>query len=450
MKVHTNTALDMLTGSTKALLTRMQGSLCGIDHEIGFLLPSSRDANVIVTGAEMTGIHTLLDLPRPGLGAYHLGGCGVFLNEAIIRTLGETIERYSQMTSGITELKESYYATYQQMCAITDKVMSPDEFNYFIPEQYYQQNFPFDLYSSENSVRWIKLFSLLGRDYLWVPAQLVLVGYKINRNQHEPWIAAAVTTGTAAHTDLNLALINAIMELIQIDSAMGHWYSAQVAIKINFDERTQVLDRLIKKYNNKQRAAYSFYWLKNPDMPGFSIACVYRSPDGAIPSIAIGLGSSLQLIEAMYKAFLEAVGVIGLARMVIFDRSYHLTESRINPKTIYDLDSNVAYYALGQQQNLMAEKFPHDKTISASHLPDDILLSSEETINFLFNAFSLSYKQLLFYNLTGVEAKQLGFVVPRVWSPDLLSLSLPSAPCLNHRRYLAYGGIQHEYPHPYP
>ncbi len=450
MTISIQSPFDALSYTSKKLLSHMQGSLCGMDQEIGFMLHSSCDANIVVTGAEMAGVHTLLNLPHPGLGAYHLGGCGIRFNEAIIRTLGETVERYSQVISEAAGFNDSKFASYQEMISITDKLISLDNINYFLSQQYYQQNFPYDVLTTDLPVTWVKLDSLLSRDYCWVPAQLVFVGYKIKRKQQEPWIAAAVTTGTAAHIDTNQALINAIMELIQVDSAMGHWYSAQSAVKIMFDARTASLQSLMSKYNAKNNNAYSFYWLKNPDMPGFSIACVYRGHEGSLPNIVVGLGASLQLVDAMYKAFLEAVGIIGLARMMIFDRRYHMHEKPINPRTIYDLDTNVAYYALGNKSELMQQKFPENQVIYASELPTDYLLSTEDSIQLLLKSFSESYKQLLFYDLTGVEARSLGFVVPRVWSPDLLPLCLPSAPFLNHSRFIAYGGAHHENPHPYP
>lgn len=454
MKINIQSPYNQLTPITKTLLDRMLSPLCGMDHEIGFLLHSSRDANIVVTGAEMAGVHTLLNTPHPGRGAYHLGGCGAKVNEALIRTLGETVERYSQMTSEISGLSEYCFASHQHMSTMDDKVISLDQLNYFITQQYYQQNFPFDLYTSDQPITWIKLKSLLRRDTLWVPAQLVFVGYKVKRNKHEPWIASAVTTGTAAHTDPNQALMNAIMELIQIDSAMGHWYSAQSALKIEYDSRTTPLENLINRFVSKQKSAYEFYYLKNPDLPGFSVACVYRGNKKSIPQVAVGLGASMNLVDAMYKAFLEAVGVVGLSRMIIFDKFFdkraNLSHTTINPKTIYDLDSNVAYYALGNQRDFINKKFNASYSLKASELPNDIHLGRDKSIKFLLESFSVNHKELLFYDLTGVEAQQLGFVVPRVWSPDLLSLSLPSAPYLNHSRYQSYGGAHHDNPHPYP
>lgn len=450
MKVNINYSYDRLHYPTKRLLERMLSPLCGINHEIGFSLHASQDARVVIAGSEMAGVHTLLDMPHPGRGAYHLGGCGIQLNEALVRTLGETVERYSQLTSDINGLVDCQFTSYNELISRDEKVLAVERLNYYLPQQLYLQGFPFEAFTTDQPIMWVKLKSLLNRHYLWVPAQLVFVGYQIKKKLGETRLSTAVTTGTAAHTNVNKALVNAIQELIQIDSAMGHWYSSQIAPQIIFDQRTTVLNNLLSRYAASQKKCFTFHWLKNHDLPGFYIACVFRGVNQSYPRVAIGLGSSMMLVEAMYKSFLEAVGVIGLSRMVIFDRGYHLPGSLINSKQIYDLDTNVAYYALGNQFDFINHKYSCLNTIKAKEMPDDIELPDDELIALLLNGFVDHHKELLFYNLTDKEAHDLGFVVPRVWSPDLVTLSLPSAPTINHSRYLAYGGVQHDNPHPYP
>jgi ribosomal protein S12 methylthiotransferase accessory factor len=53
-------------------------------------------------------------------------------------------------------------------------------------------------------------------------------------------------------------------------------------------------------------------------------------------------------------------------------------------------------------------------------------------------------------DLTTPDIRDLGLRVLRVWSPDLLTLCLPSAPPLAHPRFGDYGGVGEEKPHPYP
>ena len=76
--------------------------------------------------------------------------------------------------------------------------------------------------------------------------------------------------------------------------------------------------------------------------------------------------------------------------------------------------------------------------------------SDEECLQFLIDAFESSQKDLFYTDISSLEAKELGFHIARVWSKDLISLSLPSAVPVLHPRFQAYGGVKHEYPHPYP
>jgi len=68
----------------------------------------------------------------------------------------------------------------------------------------------------------------------------------------------------------------------------------------------------------------------------------------------------------------------------------------------------------------------------------------------LIAAFKETGKELAFLDLTTPDIADLGFRVARVWSPDTLSLSLPSAAPVLHPRFRAYGGVIRESPHPYP
>ncbi|MCD6039140.1 MAG: hypothetical protein K0S27_540 [Gammaproteobacteria bacterium] len=442
LKVHSRD--NQLSPITQLLSRKMLSPLCGIVREIGFLRRSSRMPRIISTGADLTGVHVLLNKPRPGLGGYHIGATGISLNEVLIKTLGESVERYAQLVSEISGRFSTRFLSYSQLVLTEgDAVLPEDRLKIFEDHQFKQAGFPFVQYADQ-PLDWIKLPSLLSSYSMWIPTQFLLVGYQVKHAKNEPWISPAVTTGTASHVNKVSALINSILELVQIDSAMGHWYSNRQSKRIIFDDRTRNLEIILEKQGYFNHSNFCFYWLENPDLAGFSIACIYRS-QLSIPKVAIGLGADVSLIRAMYKAYLEAIGVIGLARMLIFHKKEGYSKD-----SFYDLDTNVGYYGRGYHYSFIQEKFPLEYVINARDLPADIEGRQSAQLAVLINSFKKSGKELLFCDLTCVEAADLGFIVPRVWSPDTLSLCLPSAPWMQHRRYLNYGGFAHEFPHPYP
>src|SRR5207249_4475397 len=148
-------------------------------------------------------------------------------------------------------------------------------------------------FSRDIPMGWLKAPSLVEDAEIWIPAQCILVGYTIKDLDGERWLMPAFTTGSAAHTKREHALRNALLELIQIDSVMGHWYSAATAPNIILDKRTQALEQLVLQHFDRHKPMPKFYWLPNADLGGMTVACVIKESPGNIPAVCIGLGSDL-------------------------------------------------------------------------------------------------------------------------------------------------------------
>ena len=437
---------------TNQLQQRLLSPLCGLVQGITFCVRSQFDPRAIAAGADLTGVHLLLNQPRPKPGFYHIGGGGFFLEESSIRALAESIERYSQFVSGVSGRHHVVMATYRDLVSRGQRVIPPSKLRFFSEEQHRRPGFPYEPFDEDMPMGWIQSPSLVEEASVWVPAQLVLVGYLPDPRRGEKRILSGMTTGTAAHTTPEHALRNALLELIQIDSTMGHWYSASPASEIVLDQRTSAIGRIIHKYFHPDGGAPAFYWLPNADLPGMTVACVIRDPRGDVPARAIGLGSDLRLQETMYKALLEAIGVLHLAKLTLLfsEESNGDTPGRGEPGPILDLDHNVAFYALAGNGSYFDSRFSSSSTIPASQLPADSTLDPLEETRVLVNGFRATNKELVYLDLTTKDIEDLRFTATRVWSPDTLSLCLPSVPPVRHARFHAYGGLCHEIPHPYP
>lgn len=91
-----------------------------------------------------------------------------------------------------------------------------------------------------------------------------------------------------------------------------------------------------------------------------------------------------------------------------------------------------------------------DDDLSSDDLPSYEVSDVHAEIESVIDGYARIGAELVFVDCTTPEARQLGFYVPRVWSPDTMSLCLPSAPPLNHPRFNAYGGAEDTVePHPY-
>ncbi len=278
MRLSINSNDPSMPYATRRLIHRMISPLCGVSRTLAFTLRDRLGPRFIVGGAELTGVHLLLNQPEPG--SYHIGGAGVVPHEAVIRALGETVERYSQFVSAFSNRYQITMASYEEMGASGNRIPDPDQLTFFSAEQYSSPVFPFQPFDQARTLGWVRTISLLDSSEVWVPAQLVLLGYMVKQREGEPWLLPAVTTGTAAHTRRDQALRNALLELIQVDAVMGHWYSAGTAPQILPDERTKPIERLITRHFFPQRPTVRFHWISSPDLKGMTVACVIKGAPG--------------------------------------------------------------------------------------------------------------------------------------------------------------------------
>jgi len=408
------------------------------------------DPHFMTAGAELTGVHILQNRTPPTLTAYHIGGGGIFLDEPIIRVLGETIERYSQLLSEVSFGSRFIVASYDEMSSRGEPVILRAHLKFFTDEQFAIPQMPFQPFDATRPMTWTKVRLLTSSSEIWVPAQLLLVGHRPKTENGELWLRAALTTGTASHTVPERTLRNALLEIIQIDAAMGHWYTYRKASEIRLDQRTTGLSHLLAKHFLQPGIKPKFYWMPNADLPGLPVACVIRSYK-LLPAIGVGLGCDLSLGQAMYKALLEAVSVRQLAKIDLLYQTQPGVEQAASaePGPFVDFDGNVAFYAKPGNHESIDAKFTADAPIQASDLPADSGLSVKEQNELLVDSFRRTNKQLLFMDLSTEDVRTLGFYTFRVASPDTITLCLPSFPPMSQHRFQSYGAVCHSRPHPY-
>ncbi|HEX4063172.1 MAG TPA: YcaO-like family protein [Streptosporangiaceae bacterium] len=428
------------------LSARLFSPLCGILTDVTTLARSRYGPQAFVYSGELTGVHLWSHLPDPPAGSFHLGGFGLHRHEALVKLLGESVERYSGHAAAAAGLLPVRMASHAELAAEGARTLTEADFELFRDDQFSRPGFPFSPFSPGATLGWAELTALTDGHRALVPAQAVLLGYVLGED--EPWLQTAVTTGTAVHPEPGRALRSALEELTQVDAAIGHWHGRRPSLRLLPDRRTAELDRVIARHTWRHAPAPEFHLLPSPDLPGFTIACLIRAAGEAIPRVAVGLGSGTVLVRAMYRAFLEAVGVAWLAGWVqVRDGSPGAEAGVANP---YDLESNVGYYAGPAGAVVVDKRFADCTQIAASDAPPDGPREDRAAVARLCEAIAASGQRIYHADLTTPDVRRLGLSAQRVWSPDLLALPLPGAAPMAHRRWAAYGGVCRDDPHPYP
>ncbi|MHA6720536.1 YcaO-like family protein [Sphingomonas sp. RS6] len=447
-----STDLARLTPQIRSLAQRTMSPLTGVTRSVGVFLGNREEPRFVVAGAELTGMHVIQGRNPPSR-SMHIGGCGATPSEAMLPALAEALERYAQLHAGMRPARSSRFASWQAMADDGMDAIAPDGFRYFTDDQQRNERHPFRHPGPDDPLHWTQGLSLVSGNRVHAPSQLLFLGYTPQTQQGEPWIAPAVTTGTAVHIAPLPALRNAMLELTQLDCAMGHWYGNKPAIRIGSDARTRRIDKTVARLTGRFATAHpQFYFLPNADLSGFTVACLMSDRTGT-PAAVVGLGSDTRLEEAMYKAFSESSGIYQLAKLILLQEQEASGGAPIEIDTdgIYDLDLNVVFYAQSRNGERLRERFQEGPTISASQLPADSPEPAGADIATLIEDYRRTGKELLYYDLTTPDLRSVGFYAIRVWSPDTISLSLPSVPAMGHPRLNAYGGARFDAGvHPYP
>lgn len=428
--------------STSQLWDNMVSPFCGILTCIYAYLRQTYDPKGIALGGKLTNVALVKGICSEI--TYHIGGMSMVRDDAMIKCLAEAYERYISFIIDPVSQAEGCIDFYENIKNKFPDDLLPTErqLQYFTEAQHNDKDFfvPFNL---KTLMHWVKTQEIISKKSMWLPTHLLYLGYTANHQIEEKRINGAVSTGTAVHINYPSCILNSLLEMILIDATMGHWYANQKAYKIELDERTRHIEKVIQKSIPLKNIDIEFYYLPSADFSTFNVACVSRT--NKVPKFSVGLGSDPTLEGAMYKAYLEFIGTRFLANSLAV-----LQEGNIAADQIQNLDDNVLWYAIGNNRQRIDERFNSKISVKARELPTDFLGNKSGIIQQILGEFRSTEKNIIFLDFTNAESRQLGFVATKLWSPDLLTLPLPKAVPINHLRFKVYGGVQHVDAHPYP
>lgn len=124
-------------------------------------------------------------------------------------------ERHAQFHSN--KLSPALVASYD---SIRDQAIDPREMGLYSSAQYNYPGFPFASFSTSTPVEWLEVQDLRARASRLVPPEFIYPNASLARRR----IVGETSSGTAAHTDRDCALVAALCEVIERDTLMLFWY----------------------------------------------------------------------------------------------------------------------------------------------------------------------------------------------------------------------------------
>lgn len=413
------------------------------------------DIQLISVSGQMPNYHKDL-FEGPVNVNYHLTGYGLYQEEATIRLVGEAIERYSLMIGHYGHRNRVKFETYNDIQKEGNVI--PWEYLQTFSDQDYDK-FQHSTYKKirrlqkDDVVGWISCPSLIyPGENLWMPLQMLFVGYGLNKEKNEVPFTTAFSTGTASHVSQEKALINAICEFVQIDALMVNWYTKRKSDTVVVDDLTLInqISQLRDKNNGFEVRIQDLRILEEIDLHVFGCSVINKKNER--PLIVYGAQGELDPLKGAYRSIMEATAISFLG---FYGPLYSPAEyfSSPNQNMYDDLDKNVSFYIHPTEaeikralvDNLMSGKkkfLSSYKNFSTGNNTNDLLR--------LVSGLKKISKYAVYLDITPPEVISQGWSVMRVFIPELCTMCMPGIPYSNHPRLNQFGGVSNEFPHPLP
>lgn len=387
---------------------------------------------------------------------YHISGYGVYNEEAFTKFMGESVERYAPIVTESMFKTKAVYASFNEISQRKEKVLPLEYINIFSSRQQKIMHHIMPSYSDkhvteDDIISWISCPSLLyPGENIWVPLQLMFVGYVKDESKNEKWVTPSFSTGTASHRTVNKALLNAIVEYMQIDAFIISWYTERKCKRIEIDD--SVINSTLEKVGLGRDSAYEiiplYMTLPDLDLPGVMV--ILRRKDNKMPSLVLGVQGDMDIRNALLRGIFEATAIISMnVYNAIYDPEKIVYSN--NKSAFSDLDTNVLYY--GTPANSDAIDRILNKISGEAILLSSIehcSMSSDSQLSHLLNEVKKISEYAVYLDLTPPELHDKNWNVIRTLIPELCGMCLPGFPFENHPRLKKKGGVINGYPHPLP
>lgn len=377
------------------------------------------------------------------------GGKGLTLEDSVLSSLGEAIERMIGAFSSVTRSTEEIerWASANELAQMGLSFVGPKDVALFAPEQFESPSFLCEPWNMDSRLLWIKGTNLLNGDEIYVPSQLVHLFYI--RQAGEARVGVSSSGGLATHLDAEHSLAHGILELVERDATNLSWYCKVPPQPIDFDRKIRDTE-IVRWLDSARRAGVDVtFYAHRTDCVGVTVVTaisVERDLDEY--SYLAGGGVGLTPEAAIRSAIAELVQSERMIRIPQIAPSWRLVQG-FNRLFGIHRDANnddfdnfiqvVPFYGYAENQErldwyLRDPDVPH---IALSELPTEFAGLSE-----LEGALAVCQKSGLTpiaYDLTPAGFDSISLT--KVFIPELAPAFPPNLQMLGHERYAMFPGI---------
>jgi ribosomal protein S12 methylthiotransferase accessory factor len=350
-----------------------------------------------------------------------VSGCGRVLDDPeLARTvaIAEAAERYAG--ANFHEV-----AVWNRIADLHEPTIDTSRLPRCSPREYAHPRCPLVPFDSRASIRWVKGVDLISSAETWVPAVMVCYGLEPTPPERF-WYQ--ISTGDAAHTDPQRALIGAILELIERDIIAILWLQRLPLPPVAPDILSDRCRYLLEWSEHHFLQTYLFDATTDLRVP--TVYCLQVAEHDKVARQIVGCGTDITMTKAAEKALLEAL----MARPV-----FHNDEPM--PTDFADFHTcmhGARYMARAEHAAafdfLVGDGATRKPSDGCPDLPEDV----DAALGHVLGLLSAKEMQVIAVDRTSRELADIGLTVVTVVIPDLQPMSLlPLAQFRGHSRLYA-------------
>lgn len=351
-------------------------------------------------------------------------------DRAIIKAVGESVERYC---SGQYDVTDFVFSSYEEL---EYDAVDPQTFSLYSDKQYSQENFPFSPLTPQKPLRWVQGHSLRDDVPRWVPAGFVYVPYLFDAPRETSYFNP-ISTGLACGPDISWALYKSILEVIERDTFMIVWKNRLSQPRLDpWSSNDPFVHELLRVLQYVPLDCEVFYLTSNIKVP--TIIVILKNSSG-VPYTTMGIGADLDPNRALIQALEEAyLTFLGMSRYAKFKKDYKPESdfSDIKTPTLHAL-AHAVCSELRSSLNFLASS---DTQLTIDAIPNLSSNSRLGNVQTLVKMLADKSFDVISYDLTTLDIDEVGFKVVRSVIPGMQPLDI------NHSRRYEGGKRLYEVP----
>ncbi|MHA1756470.1 MAG: YcaO-like family protein [Promethearchaeota archaeon] len=334
------------------------------------------------------------------------GGASFNRKKALIKTLGEAIERYCL---GIYQKKKLIRTSPYKL---ENNALNLELIVNFSKKQLKKNSFKIFHYNKKTEFNWIKGYHINKKRSIFIPAQLIYVPYYF---VDEPIIRFPISTGAASGTSLSGALYRGICEIIEREAFMINYLNMLPRKKINVRD-DKIIKKILKKFKDYRLSVNVFDISSDIHIYTFLAILIDESERGN--AVTLGLKTSFNPKEAFIGSIEEALPIRCWMRDLLSNKP-NIKKIEKNQTKIITFEERGLLWSQKSMIKKLDFLLKNRKTENLDELKDLSSHSSKENLKKILNILLKKKLQVFFVDITTRDIEQVGFKVVKVVIPQM-------------------------------